>query len=139
MDKNSIITLQLGHYSNYVGAHFWNIQEAGFVFDNSVQLDVDHSVLFREGRTQRDEVTFTPRLVSVDLKGALGSLPVFGDLYDDVHQDLDKLESGLSWDGDVQVKKEEGARKNEYLRYLDRQEVGGKRKQDEFPGRYNQS
>lgn len=21
-----IITLQLGHYSNYVGAHWWNIQ-----------------------------------------------------------------------------------------------------------------
>ena len=26
MSDRSVITLQVGHYSNYIGAHFWNIQ-----------------------------------------------------------------------------------------------------------------
>ena len=33
-------------------------------------------------QTASGEVTFTPRLVCADLKGSLGLLPRFGDLYD---------------------------------------------------------
>ena len=115
-NRDSIITLQLGHYANFVGSHFWNTQEASFVYPDSnngtnvryiitnphsksspgwsfiyeycilycspEDLEINHGVLFREGVTNRNEVTFTPRLVSVDLKNALGSLPIHGDLYD---------------------------------------------------------
>ena len=53
---------------------------------NKEENDLDHDVLFREGLTLHggNQVTYTPRLVTVDLKGALGSLPEFGDLYNEV-------------------------------------------------------
>ncbi|CAD6224659.1 GSCOCG00005489001-RA-CDS [Cotesia congregata] len=78
-----IITLQLGHYSNYVGAHWWNLQESGFSYDPSKPSEINHDVLYREGETIRKEVTFTPRLLAVDLKGSLGYLNERGSLYDD--------------------------------------------------------
>ena len=83
-EDRAVITLQIGHYSNFVGAHFWNIQEAGFVYPSSIDPtfvpEISHGVLFREGVTgysrSDGQQTFTPRLVSVDLKGALSSLPI---------------------------------------------------------------
>ena len=55
MSERAIITVQVGHYSNHVGAHFWNAQEANFAFDEEAarrpQNDLDHTVLYREGRT----------------------------------------------------------------------------------------
>ena len=79
-EDRAVITLQIGNYSNYIGAHFWNIQEAGFVYPSQTNLsdvpDINNSILFREGATgfgqNNGEPTFTPRLVSIDLKGALG-------------------------------------------------------------------
>ena len=79
-EERAVITLQMGNYSNYIGSHFWNIQEAGFVFPSETNInyvpDINNSVLFREGATglgqNGGQTTYTPRLVSVDLKGALG-------------------------------------------------------------------
>jgi len=130
-NKDSVITLQLGHYANFVGAHYWNIQEAGFVYcdgggsdvTSSRQLEVNHGVLFREGKTRHNEVTFTPRLVSVDLKNALGSLPICGDLYEKVAPpSADDVTAKRHWAGDVMVTKEEERGKSEYLKHLDQQE-----------------
>ena len=79
-EERAVITLQIGNYSNYIGSHFWNIQEAGFVFPSQTNInyvpDINNSVLFREGATgfskNDGQPTYTPRLVSVYLKGALG-------------------------------------------------------------------
>ena len=82
-----MITIQCGNYSNYLGSHFWNLQESGFVYQQGQTsqrdeiLEIDHDVLYREGKTLNKELTFTPRLISVDLKGSLGSLPECGELY----------------------------------------------------------
>ncbi|XP_044261356.1 protein misato [Tribolium madens] len=81
MSSHEILTLQFGHYSNYVGAHWWNLQEAGFSYDPDAPSEINHDVLFREGVTLKNEVTFTPRLLLVDLKGSLRALPVEGELY----------------------------------------------------------
>ena len=62
---DAVITLQVGHYANHVGAHFWNTQEASFVYaaDDKTQdvahLEVNHGVLFRQGVTPRGEVSST--------------------------------------------------------------------------------
>ena len=37
--------------------------------------------MFREGLTLKGEVTYTPRLLSLDLQGSLGLLPQCGELY----------------------------------------------------------
>ena len=42
---------------------------------------MDNDVLFREGLTLKGEVTYTPRLLSLDLQGSLGLLPQCGELY----------------------------------------------------------
>ncbi|XP_059093564.1 protein misato homolog 1-like [Tigriopus californicus] len=114
MGDRAVVSLHVGHYANHVGAHFWNIQEANFVYEG--QSEICHDVLFREGQTLTRQLTFTPRVVNVDLKGALGSLPEFGDLYDDL--EVPKSEN-LLWQGATVVQKEEPLKKNSYQLELD--------------------
>ncbi|XP_040175825.1 protein misato [Anopheles arabiensis] len=78
-----ILTFQLGNYSNYIGTHWWNIQESSFNYDpNAEPSEIDHSVLYREGQTRQRQVTFTPRLLMLDLSGTLKHVPRTGDLYE---------------------------------------------------------
>lgn len=50
METREILTLQFGNYSNYFGAHFWNLQEKSFVYEpNQVPTPINHDVLYREG------------------------------------------------------------------------------------------
>lgn len=54
MTSREIITFQFGNYSNYVGAHWWNVQEAGFNYDpTSAPSEINHDVLYREGQDYR--------------------------------------------------------------------------------------
>ena len=122
-----LITIQCGNYSNYIGSHFWNLQESGFVYkdDNTPGvnqsedlLEIDNDVLYREGVTNNKEVTYTPRLIAVDLKGSLGALPECGDLYGKIT--IPKEESlSLHWAGGHQVFREEPFVKNDFLTELE--------------------
>jgi len=83
-----IITLQVGNYANYVGTHFWNIQDATLnqnferVRENQQYKPyMDASVLYREGETMEGRKTYTPRVVIMDRKGARGSLAKQGYQY----------------------------------------------------------
>jgi hypothetical protein len=126
MGDRAIITLQLGNYANYVGAHFWNIQESGFVYSgNDVETDAlsslpCHDILYREGLSPNGQVTFTPRMVAVDLKGSLGAMPEMGNLYG--RPPAPKAASAL-WPFPAEIRKEEPLRKSAYQRELDSQET----------------
>ncbi|XP_061872001.1 protein misato homolog 1 isoform X7 [Colius striatus] len=61
----SAVTLQLGPYAGWVGAHWWRLQ------DNALRGPAEASEL-RPAALLRD--THTPRLVALELKGAAGSL-----------------------------------------------------------------
>lgn len=106
MNSREIITLQLGNYANYVGTHWWNIQETTFNYDpnSTAKSIVNHDLLFREGENQQGNVTYTPRMVLLDLAGSLGAAPVEGELYEDsIKADLlsgdTSVVSGLTgWD-----------------------------------------
>lgn len=74
------------------------------------------------------EVTFTPRLVACDLKGSLGRLPKFGDLYDKPY--VPKDEDGL-WSGPTHLNKTEGKPKNSFQRELEAEENSFKLDDDE--------
>ncbi|XP_077112775.1 protein misato homolog 1 isoform X3 [Ranitomeya variabilis] len=63
--RGEVVTLQLGHYANCVGAHWWSLQEA----ELSQEPELCSDVLFRRGAE-----TYTPRLISLDLKGSIRSL-----------------------------------------------------------------
>ena len=125
MMNKPLITIQCGNYSNYTGSHFWNIQESRFVYkQNNLGgrrnesgediLEIDNDVLYREGITLDKQVTYTPRLLAVDLKGSLGTLPELGELYDKIS--IPKEDTlALHWSGGHQVFREEPLKKNEFL------------------------
>ncbi|PWA14850.1 hypothetical protein CCH79_00020312, partial [Gambusia affinis] len=72
--SREVITLQLGHYSNFVGTHWWNLQDASLCYDpGSAPPEVQSDSVFREGQTPGGSVTYTPRLIAMDLKGTLCS------------------------------------------------------------------
>lgn len=57
MSQGEIITLQLGHFANFVGTHWWNIQELGFRSQQGDSAcsggydDINHDRLFHTGMT----------------------------------------------------------------------------------------
>mmetsp|Transcript_50127 Transcript_50127/g.160536 ORF Transcript_50127/g.160536 Transcript_50127/m.160536 type:complete len:80 (+) Transcript_50127:1979-2218(+) len=72
---HEVITLQIGNYANWVGSHFWNFQDE-IIGLSEVEGDTGHlaasinsDVLYRTGETRKGIPTYTPRLVSFDLKG----------------------------------------------------------------------
>nr|XP_033328532.1 protein misato isoform X2 [Megalopta genalis] len=114
--SREILTIQIGHYSNFVGTHFWNLQETNFSYDADRPSEINNDVLYREGENLQKQVTYTPRLLLVDLKGTLGYLKEEGTLY---HAEQDE-ETKLLWDNDkVEVTKEEAAVKTSFVKSLD--------------------
>lgn len=85
-----IVTLQFGHFSNFIGTHYWNIQQTLLnefqpLMNNPMvpnfRPEIESSVLYRESRgvgvsihSENDVSTFYPRLLVFDLKGSRGSL-----------------------------------------------------------------
>ena len=81
MSSGEIITLQLGNYSNFVGTHYWNIQNEQIVPEQDVtegQYLLQKSKLFRNYDEKTQSGSSKPRLISIDLKGSLHSLSETG-------------------------------------------------------------
>ncbi|TQV92380.1 mtDNA inheritance protein Dml1 [Cordyceps javanica] len=112
-----IVTLQLGHLSNYVATHFWNTQESYFTYSDTEKSFVDHDVHWRTGIGADGSDTFLPRTVVYDLKGGFGSLRKINALYE-VEPDADALASAL-WRGKSTVHKQEPLQPSTYLQSLD--------------------
>lgn len=86
----------------------FGFQEHSFNYDpdSTESSEVDHDVLFREGHHNRN-VTYTPRMLLVDLKGSLQYLPEAGNLYTNQlelnnpeNSVLDQVRSSINWDDD---------------------------------------
>lgn len=78
---------------------------------------INHDVLYREGKNTQGHVTYTPRLLSVDLKGSLKHLKANGELYNDVNAD----EESPLWD-DIEVVQQEKTEKPKYQKDLEKEE-----------------
>lgn len=121
--NREIVTLQFGHYANFVGTHWWNIQSSSFIYHQdtlTTPKEINNDVLFREGENILREVTYTPRLIICDLKGSLNSLKETGTLYDAPEAAFNN--DGI-WMGNVAKHKCGGVTKNEFLRDLDYEEA----------------
>uniref|UniRef100_A0A2I2Z190 Protein misato homolog 1 n=1 Tax=Gorilla gorilla gorilla TaxID=9595 RepID=A0A2I2Z190_GORGO len=108
-----VLTLQLGHFAGFVGAHWWNQQDAalGRATDSKEPPgELCPDVLYRTGRTLHGQETYTPRLILMDLKGSLSSLKEEGGLYRDK-----QLDAAIAWCGKLTTHKEELYPKNPYL------------------------
>ncbi|XP_003707902.1 misato mitochondrial distribution and morphology regulator [Megachile rotundata] len=116
MTSREILTIQLGHYSNFIGTHWWNLQESNFSYDPNNPSEINHDVLYREGENFKKQLTYTPRLLLVDLKGSCGYLKQEGSLYSIPRDE----ETKCLWDEEkVEVTKEEAATKSSFVRSLE--------------------
>ncbi|XP_021537797.1 protein misato homolog 1 isoform X2 [Neomonachus schauinslandi] len=111
-----VLTLQLGHFAGFVGAHWWNQQDAALCAPTDAREppgELCPDVLYRAGRTAHGQETYTPRLILMDLKGSLSSLKQEGGLYGDR-----QLDAAIAWQGKLTTHKEELYPQNPYLRDL---------------------
>jgi len=113
-DTRPILTFQIGHYSNFVGTHWWNLQDSTFEFDplRANLVEVDHDVYFRQGLSPQGEITYTPRLIAFDLKGSLGSFSNQEDI-------SETAEAPLLWQGISEIQKTEPEVKNPFLQHIE--------------------
>ncbi|XP_042081328.1 protein misato homolog 1 isoform X1 [Haplochromis burtoni] len=124
-----VITLQLGHYSNFAGTHWWNLQDASLSYDPETPPgEIQSDVVFREGQTLGGHVTYTPRLIAMDLKGSLRTLRQEGSLYD-----AGKDTSAVTWDGSITMHEESPPAKNSFLEDLDKLDKGEILAEADFP------
>lgn len=79
--SKSIVTLQLGNYSNFIGSHYWNLHE--FSFQNPGNNSVNNDVTYYEGLTVNNTVTYTPKVISWDWKENLGPR-IIDDIYEEI-------------------------------------------------------
>ncbi|KAJ1415230.1 Tubulin/FtsZ, GTPase domain superfamily [Sesbania bispinosa] len=120
-----IVTIQVGDFANFVGSHFWNFQDellglagdphADSVFKNQ---DLNMDVLYRTGETQ-GILTYTPRLVSINLRGSLGSMSSSGTLYKEAAPATSDV---FTWTGKVSTQASEPHKKNLFLQRLHQEE-----------------
>ncbi|XP_059640494.1 uncharacterized protein LOC132282741 [Cornus florida] len=126
-----IVTVQVGGYANFVGSHFWNFQDELLGLAEDPHSDpifknqcVDMDVIYRTGETQKGVLTYTPRLVSVDLQGSLGSMSSSGTLYSEFSPQPSDV---VTWTGRVSTHESEPRNKNLFLQslYEEEQERSG--------------
>ncbi|XP_022858028.1 protein misato homolog 1 isoform X1 [Olea europaea var. sylvestris] len=125
-----IATVQVGSYANFIGSHFWNFQDELLGLADNPECDeifknhnLDMNVLYRSGETHQGIPTYTPRLVSVDFQGSLGSVSSQGTLYNEAPAPP----GGVStWTGGVTTCASEPLKKNLFLEslYLEDEDVG---------------
>ncbi|XP_027907725.1 protein misato homolog 1 isoform X2 [Vigna unguiculata] len=136
-----IVTVQVGDFANFVGSHFWNFQDellglagdpsADSVFKNQ---DLNMDVLYRTGETQQGIPSYTPRLVSINLRGSLGSMNSHGTLYTEVASTSRDV---VTWTGRVSTQASEPLKRNLFLQRLYEEEE--KPNINEIPGSNNDS
>ncbi|EMC92164.1 hypothetical protein BAUCODRAFT_78457 [Baudoinia panamericana UAMH 10762] len=96
---HEIITLQFGQQANYIGTHYWNIQESYFTYPGQAESPVNHDVSFRAGIGANGEDTYTPRTLIYDLKGAFGTLRRENALYELQRQEGQSQAQRGGWSG----------------------------------------
>ena len=95
-----IITFQVGNYSNFVGAHYWNLQETllkdGTTGDNTIN-ELNHDILFRKGvNFQTGQGSCRPRVIAFDLKENVRNFALTDESL------TDDEEETLMWEGTVE-------------------------------------
>lgn len=111
-----VLTLQLGHFAGFVGAHWWNQQDAALREPANAKLPPNElcpDVLYRTGQTVHGQETYTPRLILMDLKGSLSSLKQESGLYWNK-----QLDAAIAWQGKLTTHTEKLYPKNPYLQDL---------------------
>ncbi|KAL2906178.1 Protein misato-like protein 1 [Bienertia sinuspersici] len=117
-----VVTVQVGGFANFIGSHFWNFQDEllGLAGDPDTESALSNhglnmDVLYRTGETPEGVLTYTPRLLSVNYRGSLGSMSSYGTLY---NQNPELLSPVATWKGDISTQRSQPYERNLFLRSL---------------------
>ncbi|KAG0339502.1 mtDNA inheritance, partitioning of the mitochondrial organelle, partial [Podila humilis] len=135
---HEIITLQFGHYANFVGTHFWNTQEAHFNYQQLGEEEeqapdlVNHDCLYRVGQTNKGIDTYTPRAMIFDLKGGFGSVKKYKLYESEPPKEQFQTQLDLSWDpSKMETFQEQEYTPSAYQKHLEDEELGMADAEDE--------
>mmetsp|Transcript_3913 Transcript_3913/g.4517 ORF Transcript_3913/g.4517 Transcript_3913/m.4517 type:complete len:456 (-) Transcript_3913:101-1468(-) len=133
MEGGEIITLQFGgEVSNFVGTHFWNIQDDYLALQRSIDSENDYTLpetaseaatgvnnelLYRVSQTQLGQTVATPRLVAVDVTTGLGSYNPLSFWHGE--QEIPQGGATDVWSGSVDTYVSQRKEKNEFQQWLD--------------------
>ncbi|EFA78694.1 hypothetical protein PPL_08155 [Heterostelium album PN500] len=81
--NSSIITLQVGTFSNFIGTHYWNIQNDNYNYsiNNKLEFEINPSLLFRASNNRDDNTKYTPRVLVFDYADNFGAMNKDGVVY----------------------------------------------------------
>ncbi|KAK9826905.1 hypothetical protein WJX81_007954 [Elliptochloris bilobata] len=124
MGRGEVITLQFGGFANFVGAHYWNIQDelAGLAERQDyrgIADQVDPTVLFRQGENAQGQATYSPRLVLFDHASSIGGVST----HDAAPSAAALMAAGAAgvatWQGPVAVHQAEPVPRSRFAQELD--------------------
>jgi len=122
-----LAVLQVGEFSSFVGAHFWNFQNE--LYGNTAGSDLLPTVLYNETSSG----SYRPRVQVIDAKGSLGSRPM--------HSALRKAQdrsNTKAWSESLEVYEQDPISLNPYLESLDAESAeaasSGEKGDQETPG-----
>ncbi|KAF5828118.1 Misato segment II tubulin-like domain-containing protein [Dunaliella salina] len=126
---HELITLQLGNYANYVGTHFWNLQDELIGFSGREDwwrytAAVDSDVLYAAGEDRQGQLTYRPRALFVDLSGSLGGVRFAEDGSSAPAASASTLSEGAgisTWGGRLEVHQAEATPKSRFVQELEAQ------------------
>uniref|UniRef100_A0A7S3QR85 Misato Segment II tubulin-like domain-containing protein n=1 Tax=Dunaliella tertiolecta TaxID=3047 RepID=A0A7S3QR85_DUNTE len=126
---HELITLQLGNYANYVGTHFWNLQDEVVGYSGRDEwwrytAAVDNDVLYAAGEDKQGQLTYRPRALFVDLSGSLGGVRFTEDGSSAPAAAASSLNesAGIStWGGRLEVHQAEATPKSRFVQELEAQ------------------
>ncbi|KZO97552.1 tubulin nucleotide-binding domain-like protein [Calocera viscosa TUFC12733] len=126
---HEIIYIQSGTYANYIGQHFWNVQESYFDWNEDPEdtgerrpPEVNHDVSFRQGMGTDGTPTYLPRVLIFDTKDAFGSLSKYNAMYQAVVGE--EAVSPSIWAGASTSLRQQPYPKSQYQRDLENEVVG---------------
>lgn len=125
-----VVTIQVGGYANFVGAHFWNLLDESLAQHGFAgEAELLPFAFFRESSVRGSPLPYAPRLQTIDLDGAYGTLSVDAGytlpvaLQDALgQQSLDDADDA-AWHGRVSRYARPRVAVNEYLRSLDEEDT----------------
>ncbi|CAG7727454.1 unnamed protein product [Allacma fusca] len=101
---HEIITLQVGNYANYVGAHFFNLQNP----ERNGDSEINPHVLWRQVSARQNHPRWSPRLITFDLKNNYFRTTQF-ESTSDPSNSLEEVSKGVLWDGSIQTFDQRGS------------------------------
>ncbi|CAL4119859.1 unnamed protein product, partial [Meganyctiphanes norvegica] len=121
MEDRRRYRLKMANHTNFFVIHAKLISTQDFIFVKGTLHEANLNFLLKCPFSPSRQQTYTPRLLIIDAKGSLGSLPHIDSLYNPLRPDISINEA--AWEGKVELIRQLADEKNEYLKELEAEEA----------------